>query len=480
MNLKKLLAPVLAASCLLACAGGASAYTGSWSAEQTVGGKLKTFIYTPATAPALNGKRALMVSLHGCVQKNDDIKNDGNWEDTADQYGMVVAVPQASGEGTYGYMGCWNFHTGTSANRNSSDQKYLINLVNALLADSSLNIDPSQVYLTGLSSGAGITNQMWCIAPDVFAGVGVNAGPAPGSDGNSFDLSNPSISVSQGESNCENYATQVPGGDGTDYLQTQLWNTVHGTNDGSVAPAHAHRNADIAAAVYGNYDSISQCRTESIPGSAGTSDATVWCDSIGERVSKIMVNGMEHAWPSGGHDGYYIDGDYLNYPAWITEWFFTNNRRVDGGNPPPPAGENSLMLSAPTEITLSECDPYQEPGYSATDAVNGDITDQVIVSGAGFDSCVAGNYTIAYSVTFSDSSSTTESRSVTVESAPPPSSCTEYTDDNYAHSIAGRAYVLYGLTYAKGSNDYLGLWNIYTITTLAETSPGYFEKGNCP
>ncbi|MBB5210548.1 PHB depolymerase family esterase [Microbulbifer hydrolyticus] len=480
MNIRKLLAPVIAAGCLLATASGAAAYSGSWSSEQTVGGKLKTFIYTPTTAPALNGKRALMVSLHGCVQKNDDIKNDGNWEAAADQYGMVVAVPQASGEGTYGFTGCWNFHTGNNASRSSSDQKYLINLVNALLADSSLNIDPAQVYLTGLSSGAGITNQMWCIAPDVFAGVGVNAGPAPGSTGSTLDLNSPSISVSQGETNCENFATQVPGGLGADYLKTQLWNTVHGTNDDSVAPAHAHRNADIAVAVYDDYDNINQCRTETIPGSAGDSDATIWCDSIGERVSKIMANGMGHAWPSGGNDGYYIDGDYVDYPAWISQWFFANNRRVDGGNPPPPIGENALVLEPPTAITLNECDPYQEPGYTATDAVNGDISNQVIVSGAGFDSCVAGNYTIDYSVTFSDASSASESRTVTVESAPPPANCTEYTDDNYAHSVSGRAYVLFGLTYAKGSGDALGLWNIFTVTTLAETSPGYFEKGSCP
>lgn len=478
MNLRKSLAALLAASAMSISA--AEAYTGSWSSEQVVGGKLRTFVYTPTTAPALNDKRALMVSLHGCVQKNDDIKSDGNWEAAADQYGMVVAVPQASGEGTYGGSGCWNFHTGNNASRNSSDQKYLIDLVNALLADSSLNIDPGQVYLTGLSSGAGITNQMWCIAPDVFAGVGVNAGPAPGSDGNSLDLNNPSISVSQGESNCENYASQVPGGQGTDLFRTQLWNTVHGTTDGSVAPAHADRNADIAVAVYDDYDAISQCRTETVPGPAGDSDVTAWCDATGERVSKILINGMGHAWPSGGNDGYYIDGDYLDYPAWISAWFFANNRRV--GPLPPPPGQNSLVLDPPTEMTLNECDAYVEPGYTATDANNGDITDQVIVTGDGFNTCVAGTYSIDYSVTFTDSSTATETRTVTVEAtpSPPPSSCTEYTADNNTHYVSGRAYVLFGLTYANGSNDAMGLWNIFTFTTLAETSPGYFEVGNCP
>jgi len=54
-----------------------------------------------------------------------------------------------------------------------------------------------------------------------------------------------------------------------------------------------------------------------------------------------------------------------------------------------------------------------------------------------------------------------------------------FTASNYTHTIAGRAYALYGLTYAYGSNQSMGLWNIYATTTLKQTGPGYYVIGSC-
>lgn len=59
-----------------------------------------------------------------------------------------------------------------------------------------------------------------------------------------------------------------------------------------------------------------------------------------------------------------------------------------------------------------------------------------------------------------------------------PATC--YTASNYAHTTAGRAYASWGYTYAKGSNQNMGLWNIYTVTTLKQTAPDYFVIGTCP
>ncbi len=243
-----------------------------------------------------------------------------------------------------------------------------------------------------------------------------------------------------------------------------------------------HRNADIAVAVYDEATSISECRTATVAGaqSGNHGDLTAWCDGDGERVSKILVNGMGHAWPAGNDSsggGNYIDHDHINYPEWITEWFFTNNRRVT--TPPPPPTENSLVLSPPVSMTLENCETFAEPGYTATDIDSGDITDQVNVSGKNFDSCVAGTYTINYSVTFSDSTSDSQNRTVTVEDVPT-STCTEHTANNVTHVSAGRAYVILGLTYAFGSNDSMGLFNIFNTKTLAETSENYYQVGNCP
>jgi poly(3-hydroxybutyrate) depolymerase len=66
----------------------------------------------------------------------------------------------------------------------------------------------------------------------------------------------------------------------------------------------------------------------------------------------------------------------------------------------------------------------------------------------------------------------------TTGTAPPPATC--YTASNYAHTTAGRAYAAWGYTYAKGSNQNMGLWNIFVTTTLKQTGPNHYVIGTCP
>lgn len=62
----------------------------------------------------------------------------------------------------------------------------------------------------------------------------------------------------------------------------------------------------------------------------------------------------------------------------------------------------------------------------------------------------------------------------------PPATPTCYTASNYAHTLAGRAYALWGYTYAYGSNENMGLWNIFVTTTLKRIAPNHYVIGTCP
>lgn len=66
----------------------------------------------------------------------------------------------------------------------------------------------------------------------------------------------------------------------------------------------------------------------------------------------------------------------------------------------------------------------------------------------------------------------------TTGSAPPPATC--FTASNYAHTTAGRAYVAGGYTYANGSNQNMGLWNVFTTRTLKMTGTNHYVIGTCP
>lgn len=62
--------------------------------------------------------------------------------------------------------------------------------------------------------------------------------------------------------------------------------------------------------------------------------------------------------------------------------------------------------------------------------------------------------------------------------AAPAATC--YTASNYAHTTAGRATTSGGYTYANGSNQNMGLWNVFVNTTLKMTGANYYVIGTCP
>ena len=77
-----------------------------------------------------------------------------------------------------------------------------------------------------------------------------------------------------------------------------------------------------------------------------------------------------------------------------------------------------------------------------------------------------------------ESVASTAAAGTTTGTPPPAATC--YTASNYAHTMAGRAYALWGATYANGSAQNMGLWNIFTTRTLKLTGANYYVIGTCP
>ena len=304
----------------------AAAATGSWSTETIAGMNVR--LYTPASAPALAAGRALMVSLHGCVQTASVLQTGGNWAATAEKYGMVVALPDAPNGGVV--LGCWDYydanHSRTAPARHDDN---LLGLVAALRARAALGIDAAQVYVSGLSSGGGETMVMGCLAPDVFAGIGINAGPTVGTT--SGQISSVAVTQAQGKNTCTTFAGAASGS-----FATQLTSVVYGSNDTTVAPGYNTLNAQIMASIYGAGTSS----TFSLAGLAGTNTAgsgTLYADASGPRVSLVQNTNLGHNWPAGGGPGgSYVSTNSIDYPAYVTKFFFDNNRRVDRSVTPTP------------------------------------------------------------------------------------------------------------------------------------------------
>ncbi|KAB7623908.1 M6 family metalloprotease domain-containing protein [Alkalilimnicola sp. S0819] len=139
-----------------------------------------------------------------------------------------------------------------------------------------------------------------------------------------------------------------------------------------------------------------------------------------------------------------------------------------------------ITLQGDTQITLNLGDPWVEPGYSASDDTDGDITSQVVISGS-VDSNTAGEYTLDYDVSdAAGNPAVTRTRTVTVVDNS--GGCTEHTATAQGHINAGRAYACGNYNYdacAVGSDEVIGSVFLYTQITLREQPSGYYEAGSC-
>jgi poly(3-hydroxybutyrate) depolymerase len=155
--------------------------------------------------------------------------------------------------------------------------------------------------------------------------------------------------------------------------------------------------------------------------------------------------------------------------------------------PPPPTG-----LGAPTGVMTSNSTASgMNVSWGAVSGAasynvyrNSNKTNALPVTATSFaDSGLTAATTYSWTVTAADANGLEGAVSVaatgtTTGTAPPSATC--FTASNYAHTTAGRAYALWGYTYANGSNQSLGLWNIYTTTTLKKTGTNYYVVGTCP
>jgi poly(3-hydroxybutyrate) depolymerase len=300
----------LASSCF-------SALAGSWQQNVATGGFNKVHIYTPDSVSAIGQGRGLLLVLHGCTQAVDAYLT-ANLAQAAEQYGLVIAVPDAMNKAGFG---CWSYWQGTKA-RSAGDYKNLISLATTLTANSSYQIDPNQVYIAGLSSGAAFANTTACLAPDIFAGMGVSAGPSIGTSSNGALGPCESADVA---SRCAQYA-----GSYASHFSSQIASIAQGRSDTTVNLCYNEQNATGMADLY----NVARLSGENLisEGAGRTADESLWQDG---RVSMLWLNNVNHAWSGGqGASGAYISGSGINYASYLGQYFRDNNQRVNRNSAP--------------------------------------------------------------------------------------------------------------------------------------------------
>jgi len=142
-------------------------------------------------------------------------------------------------------------------------------------------------------------------------------------------------------------------------------------------------------------------------------------------------------------------------------------------------GENhapTIKLLGEATIELGVGDAFADPGATASDAEDGNITAKVTVTGS-VDNSARGTYMLRYNVSDSQGCQASEvTRKVIVNS------CQQWTANNVAHVAGGRAQSCYFWFYcAKGSGDYLGFYATTTTTVRKEDADReFYSVGACP
>ena len=118
-------------------------------------------LYIPSTVKA-NDSPALLIALHGRTSNGLRMAELTDFNLRAENYGFIAAYPD-------GLDRQWNYLHGISGYQAyPNDSEFLIRLVELLKERH--HIDPTRIYLSGISNGGFMVQRLACYAPGLFAG----------------------------------------------------------------------------------------------------------------------------------------------------------------------------------------------------------------------------------------------------------------------------------------------------------------------
>lgn len=292
----------------------------AWTQVDFKDSKLHVYIPTKVQKSMELGRSVkfpLMINLHGCAQKAETLKEFGNWEDAANEFSTFIVLPSAPDGGVY--AGCWDYY-GLGHSRSTGHSGYLIELVEFL--NKLYPVEKRSIFLSGLSSGGGETMVMACLAPELIAGVGVNAAPSVGTS--AFQTTRAKISVEEIVKNCEKLA-----GKNKRYLKNLVVSIIYGDNDFIVDTDYNDLNRQAFAQILETDSSVAM-EMSRLPGSKVEGKGTLYYRKNKLVLSLIENKGIGHAWPAGtgGDKDDYIARDSVNYPLYLLNFLITNNQRL--------------------------------------------------------------------------------------------------------------------------------------------------------
>ena len=118
----------------------------------------------------------LLVMLHGCKQGAPDFARGTGMNELAAKTPCIVLYPEQLAKANQ--MRCWNWFDSAHQGRLAGEPAMLAALTRQVIAR--YPVDPTRVYIAGLSAGGAMAAIVAAHYPDLFAAVGVHSGLPPG------------------------------------------------------------------------------------------------------------------------------------------------------------------------------------------------------------------------------------------------------------------------------------------------------------
>jgi poly(hydroxyalkanoate) depolymerase family esterase len=235
--------------------------------------------------PALRDKAPLVVVLHGCGQTASDANHGGGWSTLANELGFALLVPEQrlSNNMKRGF----NWFCPGDTRKNSGEALSIRQMIERMIRD--YGLDPSRVYITGLSAGGAMTSALLAAYPEVFAGGAIIAGLPYGIASNVWaafaamrgDVDKAANDLGDSVRAASRHEGRWP--------KLSIW---HGTSDKTVAPS----NAGALTRQWCNVHGIREAAV--VETKVGGQTRSHWRDASGATViERFMIPGMAHAAP---------------------------------------------------------------------------------------------------------------------------------------------------------------------------------------
>ncbi|MFD9302011.1 PHB depolymerase family esterase [Streptomyces sp. NPDC060048] len=438
-------------------------------------GALNMYVYRPAALPA---RPPVVVALHGCTQSARVYADNSGLTELADRRGFLLVFAETTSANNISQ--CFNWFQSTDNRRGQGEAASIRQM--AVHAASAYGADPARTFVTGLSAGGAMTSVMLAAYPDVFAAGAVIAGLPYDCTRDTGALACMSPGVDRSPAVwAQRVRDAYPSWTGP-WPRLAVW---HGDQDPKVVPRNADELRDQWTALHGL--TTVPDRTTSIGPDATRHEEYLSGDGT-VAVEVNRVPGIGHGTPvdPGTGPGQCGRTGTANFIAsicssdWITR-FFGLDAAGPGPGPgtlPAPAGliatgadDTSVTLSWTAVAGAADYVLYRDGTQVATPAAP-----------AYRDAGLAPGTRHTYTVAARDGAGTAGARSGAVSVSTTGAAAVCWTANNYQQVLAGRATTDGSRVRAKGSQQDMGLYNVFVTHTLKEAPAGYFviADAGCP